>query len=1432
MRTLLVLLVVAAILPLLVFSLYRAASQADIEIERAKTNLELTVSIAAINQEKVAESARLLLTAMISLPELRRGGQLRCGEYFDVLRDKFPAYANFGLIDHDGYVRCHSLDAPGHVFVGDRGYFQEAVASRGFSVSAFQIGRLSGQKVVVFALPLLDAGGKVVAVAFAALNLREFERSLEGAQLSPGSRIAILDRGGVVLATTNPSFPAGKQVVNPEVLAAIRARRSLVDEGPDAQGKSRIYAVTPGRGIAQNGLFVLASIDRDLVVARSRHWLAGELLLILLVATVGSVAAWVIAGITIAGPASQILKAILLLRRGRLDARVSTKGIPLSDEFSRMADGFNLMAESLEMRRKDLETELSHSRQAYDTLDLVLNSMQEALVAVDRHGQVLLKNQAASVLLDLEASLPDDETWARRHGVYIPGTDQHMATQALPLQRALRGETGRNLDIEVRNSRLRGARVLRCSYRPVRAGDKVLGALMVMSDITDIRNLQIEQALSLTQLKEAQRRLLEAQEIGRIGSWEMSLPTQRLWWSDEVHVLMCIDKSDFDGSMDAMLRVVHPDDREEFIRKRDLAMNEGRALEMEYRIICPDGAVRWIHQIGRLYVDDFGVPVRRAGVVQDITARKTAQAELLLLRNAISRINDAVLITEAQPIDEPGPRIVYANQAIERMSGYSPDQLIGRSPRILQGAQTGRDAKRRLRQALETRQPIRLELINHDIHDQPYWVEIDISPLFQADGELTHFISVQRDVSARKQAELALQVSERRYAALFEQGPLPMWVFDRQTARFMAVNEAALAQYGYSREEFDAMTLYDIRPESERARLARQLVGPPPAAGTTARLVHKRKDGSEFPVDVVARPIPYYGESAMFVVAIDVSARVTAEAEVQGNIYTLQRAADAAQIITQQTGLPDTLNEVVEQARAVIGAHQAIISVVRGGSWHESANVASLSDKYARWQGVSLHRPDVTAILASVFEGNRPVRLTQDELQAHPLWRDLAGDDGHPPMRGWLAVRLTGADGRNIGLLQLSDRYEGEFSVHDEYVVTELAHLAAAAVEKAALIEEVRALNTDLEAKIQQRTLELVRQEALFRALAEQAPQLVWTVNTRGEATYVNRYWYTLVGRQPPHGLGQTWMEEVHPDDRAAIVENWRRSREERSVFAGVRRLRAADGTFHTMSYRAAPVLNAGGDVDFWAGIDTDITELKTYEEALKRSNEELEAFSYSVSHDLRAPLQAVDGFTRLLMRELPPDLGGKSAHYLQRIQAGVERMGRMIEDLLSLAQVSRVPMRFRLVDLSGLAREVLDELQVAAPNAQAVVKVQDGLEAQCDPRLFRLVLQNLLANAWKFSARKERAEIEFGRDESGAYFVRDNGAGFNMAYANKLFGAFQRLHTEREFPGTGVGLATVKRIIERHQGRVWAYSGPEGGATFYFTLHDDSLPPVLPVAG
>jgi PAS domain S-box-containing protein len=304
----------------------------------------------------------------------------------------------------------------------------------------------------------------------------------------------------------------------------------------------------------------------------------------------------------------------------------------------------------------------------------------------------------------------------------------------------------------------------------------------------------------------------------------------------------------------------------------------------------------------------------------------------------------------------------------------------------------------------------------------------------------------------------------------------------------------------------------------------------------------------------------------------------------------------------------------------------------------------------------------------------------------------------------------------------------------------------------------------------------------------------------------------------------------------------------------------AADGRFEDEGWRArkdgsrfwantvfTPIRDESDRLRGYAKITRDLTERKRAEEEIARlnadledrvrertrqleaANAEMEAFSYSVSHDLRAPLRGIDGFSRALMEDCKDTLEPSSMDFLRRIVGATRKMSDLIDGLLDLSRVSRAEMRQQDVDFSALARQVAEGLQRTAPQRGVEWVIEGGLTARGDPRLLRVVLDNLIGNAWKFTGRKEQARIEVGARPNGdgrAYFVADDGAGFDMAYAGKLFGAFQRLHTDREFEGTGIGLATVRRVVSRHGGRIWAEGETGRGATFFFTLRSGDAAP------
>lgn len=336
---------------------------------------------------------------------------------------------------------------------------------------------------------------------------------------------------------------------------------------------------------------------------------------------------------------------------------------------------------------------------------------------------------------------------------------------------------------------------------------------------------------------------------------------------------------------------------------------------------------------------------------------------------------------------------------------------------------------------------------------------------------------------------------------------------------------------------------------------------------------------------------------------------------------------------------------------------------------------------------------------------------------------------------------------------------------------------------------------------------------------------------------YANPAFYRLTGYEPDEVIGRDcrFLQRGHTAQPGltALKAALSRGVEATVVLSNFRK----DGSHFWNELTVSPVLNESGTLTHYVGIQHDVTErendaraiaalnhaLAQRSEELELTNESLHAFSASASHDLRAPLVSIKGFCTMLRRS--PDLpkNSRNLHYLGRIEANVERMRQLMESMLELAKSTASALNVQACDLSAMARDVVDAIYATTPELDAQVDIEPGLVARGDPLLVHSVLQNLLGNALKYSSRTPGATVYFGREPGNAgearFFVSDNGAGFDMKKATTLFGAFQRFHSQDEFPGTGVGLATVQRIVTRHGGAISAKSAPGEGAVFYFTL-------------
>jgi PAS domain S-box-containing protein len=773
--------------------------------------------------------------------------------------------------------------------------------------------------------------------------------------------------------------------------------------------------------------------------------------------------------------------------------------------------------------------------------------------------------------------------------------------------------------------------------------------------------------------------------------------------------------------------------------------------------------------------------------------------------------------------------VVSWNAGAERAKGYKAEQIIGRSFSVFyppEDVAAGIPAMELRRATKEGRWEGNGWRVRAD--GSRFWANVLITALKDDAGNLRGFSKLTRDITERKQAEEALLKAGALQNAIFNSANFSSIATDAKGI-IQIFNVGAERMLGYTAAEvMNKITPADISDPREIIARAEALSlerGTPITPGFEAlvfkasrgiediyELTYVRKDGSRFPA------------------VVSVTALRDAQDVIIGYLLI---------------GTDNTARKRAEEALLKAGALQSAI--------FNSANFSSIAtDAKGVIQIFNVgaeHMLGYTA--AEVMNKITPADIS-DPQEIIARAAALSLERGTPITPGFEALVFKASRG-------IEDIYELTYVRKDGSRFPAVVSVTALRDAEDVIIGYLL-IGTDNTAR-RQADEALRKNEAQLETIIENLDEGVVVSDLKGELLHANhaalelygQEWYGRVSldQKRPH-LGQfsAALELSGVYGTVLPKDEWPLARILRGEkLRGVEvRIRRVDTDWQRVfSYGGTLVQDARGQPLMAVVTISDITERRRAADViyqlntdlerrvvertaqLQTANSELEAFCYSVSHDLRAPLRSLDGFSLALIEDYADKLDAQGQKYLSRIRAGSQRMGQLIDDLLNLSRVSRGETSSESVDLSKMAHEVVEELQASAPLRQAEFVIAEGLMAETDPRLLRIVLTNLFGNAWKFTAKQARPRIEFGcSGENGdaEYFMRDNGAGFDQAYSSKLFGVFQRLHAVSDFPGTGIGLATVQRIINRQGGRVWAEGKVEQGATFHFTLATRHEPP------
>jgi PAS domain S-box-containing protein len=923
-------------------------------------------------------------------------------------------------------------------------------------------------------------------------------------------------------------------------------------------------------------------------------------------------------------------------------------------------------------------------------------------------------------------------------------------------------------------------------------------------------------------LARSEQQLREAQRIAQLGHWELDLPSGHLEWSDEVFRIFEVDPARCGASYEVFRATVHPDDREAVDRAYRESVQSRSDFAITHRLRLSDGRIKHVRAQGRSYYADDGTPLRSVGTVRDVTTRVQAEQALrdseerlrLALEAAGQGLYDLDLRTgEAVVNDQYALMLGYDPATFRETNGAWRERLHPDDADAVQRVFEDYVAGRRPDYRVEFRQRLR---------DGGWKWILSVGRIQEraADGTPLRMLGTHTDLDAIKAAQAAQAAATRRFETLFQAAPEAISVSEFDSGRFLQVNDAFCELFGRPREAVVGHTSQELgmwtRAQGREAIIARLRAGEPVIGFEGAA---RRPAGETIYVMLSAERIEFDGCDALLLMFRDISERKRLEAALRASESRLAYL----------------------QARAPTVIYTARAEGDFGATYYSPNLPELLGWEPERFTG----NPGFWLDHVHPDDRQRVLR----EMEALATHDDIA-----------LEYRFQHADGRWLWMRDQVSLQRDAAGAPQEIVGAWIDITARREAE-----EQLRRLAAELEQRVRERTAELARSEARYRAIFETVPVAIGEEDWSGVQRLLRGLRVQGVTDGP--GYFAVRPDVVHECLRSVKVLRLNRKalalHDLQGTMAGQPDLRtffpgAADeaqfiseleamwaGERQFTAKRSLPSVTGrplslmmtislpGLDDDDGTALVclVDITEIDRLNAELDRSvarlkqvNRELETFTYSVSHDLKAPLRGIDGYSRLLLAEHRDRLDDEGRQFLSHIRQATQHMGVLIDDLLAYSRLERRELTLTALPLAGVVEGALAGLRadLAAAGVELEIRIDPALRVLGDGQGLTMALRNLVDNALKFSRERSppRIVIAAGSSPDGVQLsVRDNGVGFDMKFHDRIFSIFQRLHRAEDYPGTGIGLAIVRKAMERMGGRVWADSQPGAGSTFTLEL-------------